>query len=60
VVQFSRRSRPGGEVLTQRLTLWFDPVRRLSVNVHDQIHADRIKGILTLTYAAEYTATLSS
>ncbi len=60
VVQFSRRSRPGGEVLTQRLTLWFDPVRRLSVKVDDQIHADRVEGILTLTYDARYTATLSA
>ena len=41
------------------MTLWFDPVRRLSVKVEDAIHADRINGILTLTYDARYTATLT-
>lgn len=60
VVQFSRRSRPGREVITQHLTLWFDPVRRISVKIDDEIHADRIEGILTLTYDAHYTAMLSA
>ena len=58
VVSVSRRSRPGSEVVTQRMTLWFDPVRRLSVKVEDTIHADRVNGLLTLTYDAQYTATL--
>ena len=60
VVQFARRSRPGDEVITQRMTLWFDPLRRISVKIEDEIHADRVKGILTLTYDARYTATLSA
>ncbi len=60
VVSFSRRSRPGNEVVTQRTTLWFDPVRRLSVKIQDEIHADRVNGLLTLTYDARYTATLTS
>ena len=47
-------------MITQHLTLWFDPVRRISVKIDDEIHADRIEGILTLTYDAHYTAMLSA
>ncbi len=59
VVHFARTSRPGSEVITQRATWWFDPVRGMPVKIEDEIHADRTKGILTLTYDARYTAVLS-
>ncbi len=60
VVRFSRKSRPGDEVVTQRTTLWIDPARRVAVKIEDEVHGDRGNGLLTLTYDARYVATLTT
>jgi hypothetical protein len=58
VVAFERQSRPGNEVVRQRMTLWFDAGRGLPVRVQDEIHGERKSGLVTLIYDAHYTATL--
>lgn len=58
VVAFERQSRPGDEVVRQRMTLWFDAGRGLAVRIEDEIHGERKSGLVTLTYDARYTATL--
>ena len=60
-VTVDRQSRPGSaQRVTRSRTYWFDPGRQLWVKYTERVHGEQGIGVLSFSYDAELSATLSS